>query len=455
MNEEKLKSQIDDEIDIMEILQVLIDGKKIIALFIAICIVVAGIASLVMENINKKSSMIIALNFAGIEKGLNPDNSKFSTMDIISPEIISTAIKNISLDEKVRVSDVRGAISVEPIVPKNVADIVKVQRERGNDYSYNPNQFELNLKSSAIKEGNSSQVLDAIVDAYINRFEEKYSNRTAIANIVKKVNYDDYDYPEITMITRDQMSLMKSYLSEKVSEAPYFKSSSTGMTFQDINKSLDVLDKVDLNKMNSLIMGYNVTKDVNKLVTSYQYRIKTDELEKKKSEEEQSVAKSMLSSYKRPNNTLVISGNETQTQLQTNENNESYYDKLVERATNAGVRATDKASDIAYYTSEINTLWNSKVSLDAKKKAEEEVKIMLKTIQDKVNTWIDIIEQTSKDYYDVKYSNSIVKLSPASMSSDVNIKRNILMGAMLGAIIGAFYVIFRKYWKEAKKRLNK
>ena len=452
MKEENLKKQNDDEIDIIEILQILVDGKKIIAVFAALCILISCFASLAIGSMNKKVSMIISINFTGIEKGLNPDGSKFSAIDIISPDIIANALQNISLSDKIDVSKVRSGVSVKPIVPTNIVDIVKAQRERGNDYIYNPNQFEISLKNSVIKEGNSSQVLDAIVDAYTAVVNEKYSNRTAIGNIVKKVNYDEYDYPEITMITRDQMSIIRSYLNEKISEAPYFKSSSTGMTFQDINKSLDVLDKVDLNRMNSLIMGYNVSKDINKLVTSYQYRIKTDELEKRKSEAEQKVVKEMLNSYKRPNNTLLISGSETQ--MQTSDDKESYYDTLMQRATDAGVRAVDKANDILYYTDEINALWQSKVPADTRKKAEEDVKVMIKSIQTKMNNWIDIVEKASKDYYDVKYARNIVKISPVSADSDVNLKKNITMGAMAGVFIGAFYVLFKKYWMESKKRLN-
>ena len=155
-----------------------------------------------------------------------------------------------------------------------------------------------------------------------------------------------------------------------------------------------------------------------------------------------------MESYKRESSTLLIPG--MSTEGLSMDNSDKYYDKLVERATNAGVESNNKVHDIAYYLNEIEKLKNDNVDSEIKKRAEEDVLALAVTIKAKLLDWIEIINDTADEYYEIKFSKAIMKISPVEIYNDVNMKLNVAISLVLSLMLGVFVVFFREYWRTSK-----
>lgn len=441
-----------DEISLRELIETLLRGKNLIIGFLLVAILLSFGASSYMKENNKTAKIIISLNFNGIESGLNPDNTKFDIQKIKAPAVLMPVIEKLELaDSNLTTDDIRRNISITPIVPTHIVTHIQKQREAGEDFTYFPSEFVIALdinKSKGITPENSREILDTIIDSYSNYFNENYSEESILANAVGSMDYSSYDYPEISRVINNQMSIMKSYLNNRIKESPDFRSTRTGMSFVDIEKSLDIINTVELNRMDSLIGAFNLTKDMEKLIINYEYRIKRDELEKDKKQSELEVSKDMMEIYKRESNTVLITG--MATEGLSMDNSEKYYDKLVERATNAGVDSNNKVHDIEYYLNEIDKLKNDEVDGSIKKRAEADVLELAELIKEKLISWIDIINETSSEYYEVKFSKAIMKVSPVEVYSDTNLKLNVAISFVLALMLGIFVTFFREYWRNTK-----
>lgn len=441
-----------EEISLRELIETLLRGKRLIAGFLAIAIILSIGVSYFMRQNSQKAKIIISLNFNGIEDGLNPDGTKFDIQKIKSPTIVMPVIEMLELEATDITTDViRRSIEIEPIIPTHIVTHIQKQREKGEDFTYFPNEFVISMKTNKSKGLDTSTtklVLDAVIDSFANNFASLYSEEAVLANAIGVIDYDTYDYPEISRVVNNQISIMKSYLGARIIEAPDFRSSKTGMTFLDISKSIDIIESVELNRMDSLIGAFNLTKNMEKLIINYEYKIKKDQLEMDKKQSELSVSKDMMESYKRETSTLLIPG--MSTEGLSMDNSEKYYDKLVERATNAGVESSNKTHDIAYYLGEIEKLKNDNVDNSLKKRAEEDVLALAVTIKGKLLDWIEIINNTAAEYYEVKFSKAIMKISPVEIYNDVNMKLNVAISAVLGLMLGVFVVFFREYWRTSR-----
>ncbi|MSU00251.1 Wzz/FepE/Etk N-terminal domain-containing protein [Tissierella pigra] len=438
-----------EEISLRELIETLLKGKRLIALIVAVTLVLSFGVSFYMKENSQRAKIIISLNFKGIESGLNPDGTKFDIQKIKSPTVLMPVIETLELNEEVTTDSIRRNINITPIVPNHIVTYIQKQREEGQDYTYFPNEFVVTLdvdKSKGITTQNVTEILDSIIDSYGDYFNDNYSEEAVLANAIGTIDYSSYDYPETSRVINNQISIMKSYLNTRIGEAPEFRSTRTGMTFADISKSLDIIDSVELNRMDSLIGAFNLTKNMEKLIINYEYRIKRDELEKNKKQSELSVAKGMMESYKRETNALLIPGMSTEG-LEI-DNSEKYYDKLVEKATNAGVDASNKSHDINYYLNEIEKLKNDDVDIEIKQRAEKDVLELADIIKVKLIEWIDIINETASEYYEIKFSKAIMKISPVEIYNDVNMKLNVAIAGVLGLMLGIFVVFFREYWKN-------
>lgn len=441
-----------EEISLRELIETLLKGKRLIAGFLAIALILSIGASYFMKENSQKAKIIISLNFNGIEDGLNPDGTKFDIQKLKSPSIIMPVIEALELEDTEITTDViRRSISIEPIIPSHIVTYIQKQREQGEDYTYFPNEFVISMKTNKKNDLNASAaklVLDSLIDSFANDFTSLYSEEAVLANAIGSIDYDTYDYPEISKVINNQLSIMKSYLSGKIIEAPDFRSSKTGMTFLDISKSIEIIDAVELNRMDSLIGAFNLTKNMEKLIINYEYKIQKDGLEKNKKQSELAVSKDMMNNYNRESSTVLIPGMSTEG-LEMN-NSEKYYDKLVERATDAGVVASSKGHDINYYLNEINKLKNDTVDSSIKKRSEDDVLALASTIKTKLENWIEVINETASEYYEVKFSKAIMKISPVEIYNEVNMKLNVAISMVLALMLGVFVVFFREYWRTSK-----
>jgi capsular polysaccharide biosynthesis protein len=443
-----------EEISLREVIEVVLKRKWFIAVVTAACILLAGAGSLFLKSASQTAQVYISLNFDGIGNGLNPDGTKFDSNLIKSPAVVQKALDALQLDNtKLSVDKIRRNITIDPMVPEDIVAKIESLREKGQDFTYYPNEFTIKFTVPKGVDGTTGgRILDAVVDAYSDYFYDVYSDKSVLSNSIGKLDYSEYDYPEISTVIRNQISIMTNYLTSKVKESKDFRAKQTGLAFADIIDSIGVISSVDINRMDSIIGAYNLTKDKDKLITSYEYRIKMNDLERAKRVDEAAQSKDMMNNYKRQENIMLIPGmGTTDTNNPQLQDNTSYYDTLTQRATDAGVDATNRLHDNEYLTQEIEKLKTDTVEISQKQAAEKEVLALCDNIRAKIQNWIDLANETAAEYYEVKLNKAIMRLSPVQVQSSVKVVLNVAAALVIGLILGIFIAFFREYWMNSGK----
>lgn len=437
-----------EEISLREIIETVLKGKWILIAVIVVCMLVAPLGAFVLNPVKGQAKAIITLSFKGIENGQNPDGSKFDINKIKSPVVMQKVIEELKLDpNRNSVDTLSNGISIDPIIPDDIVKQTEALMKEGKDLNYFPTKYVITYtfnKSQKISMSTGRNILRSIIENYQEYFNDLYSDKAVLANAIGPLNYDEYDYPEVARVMNNQLNIAISFLSGKAAEAGDFRSKITGMTFKDIQETLTVLRDIDVNRMASLISAVNLTKNKERLITSYEYLIKMDELERAKKESEAKVNQDAMANFKREQNLLLVPGLGNE-KLQT-ENNQSYYDQLAKQATEAGVMAQNYYHEIEFYKQEIEKLRNDVVSAEIKAAAEADVQAMLPGIKQKMEYWINVANQTAADYYEFKYGKSINSVADVQVGPVINLKLITAIGFVLGVMLGLFIVFFREYW---------
>jgi len=454
------------EITLRNIMEVIFRGKWFITLMVIISMLLSMAGYMYLEPYKGSASMIISFNFDGIEKGLDPYGNNFDISKMKAPTVLSKVVNNLGLAKYgISADDLGTNIELVPIIPGDVTEKIKSLEEAKKqniqdvqDYTYYPNRYTVTLsipKSFPIEESKARDILDELYKQYQEYFFYSYSDRSILANAMGPVNYDKYDYPEMSSVIRNQVEIIKNYLTTKNKEigASDFRSKKTGFAFADIIDSIDVLEKVDLQRIDSIIQSYNLTKDKVTLIKLYEHRVQESQLQSQKKADESRIYADMVGKYQKDKKVIILSGaNETQNSVETNETSK-YYDNLMDKSVSAGVTSRNALYDIAYYNAQIARLMKDKIDPALKTKAEKDVLALLPDIKSKLQNWIDVTNNTVQEFYESQlYSKAMTKLSPAEYKGMLSVIAIYLaIGLAGGLAIGILLAFLKAYWRKSSK----
>ena len=298
---------------------------------------------------------IIELNYPGIELGQNPDGTKFDIRQLKSPYVIENALKTLGFnDNGVKLDQVRRNIDITSIIPNDVSQRAETMIKQGHEYVYYPSEFKVTYRiNKAFSYNQGLQLVETIIDEYQTYFYTLYSDIEKIEKTIGTLDYSTYDYPDIVEVINIQIEGIQEFLTNKTEDDSNYKSAQTGYSFQDLNRNFDILRTVDTSKLESLVNAYTLTRDKEKLIKDYEYRVKRMELEQAKKNSEAEEARRLMDQYKKED--LVLIPDSIGKDLRT-DNPESYYNKLAETAITASVEATNLKHEIEYYNKEIARL---------------------------------------------------------------------------------------------------
>lgn len=459
------------EIDLREIIEFILKGKKLIVLFVIAGILLSSMGYIFTRPAKGSVSMIISFNFDGIEKGLDPYGKNFDISKIKSPAVLKEVVGNLELSKyKITEDDIRTNMSLTPVIPGDITQKIKSLEEAKQqgiqdvqEFTYYPNRYLITLgipKSFKISNETARSILDEVFKQYQEYFFYSYSDRSVLSNALGPISYEGYDYPEISDVISNQINIIQNYLmaKNKEMEASNFRSKKTGLAFVDIIDSIDVLRKVDLQRIDSIIGSYNLTKDKDKLIKLYEYRIQQSQLESEKKTDESKIYEDMLNKYQKDKSVLLVSGLGDQSNTLESDQTSKYYDEMMDKSAVAGVSAKNALHDAAYYQTQIEKLKSDTVEISQKEAAEKQVLDLLPDINKKLLNWITLTNDTVQEYYESQlYNSAITKLSPAEYKGNLSgsgIKLYVLIGIAAGLVIGMIIVLSREYWRKGKTVLE-
>ena len=377
-----------------------------------------------------EANIIISLQFNGIEKGLNPDGTRFKYMDIISEDSLRYICKKLKLDYKETLKD---NVYIEPILPSNIVDSIKEKRINGEDYTYYPNEFNIKLKiDKNIDKKYAEKFIKNFSSEYEKYFKYKYQYPfMELKSIIEYFDYDKYDYPEIYMVFQNEFNMIFSYLDVLINDDKNFISSK-GYTFNDIKEAINISKNIEINRIDSLVNGYRLTKDKESLILKYEYMIRKYELDKEKNYNNYENLNTLISIIKNNEKSVIL--NSVGGSLITVKKLDDTYDTVASKATDSKLDASEKEEEIKHLQEEIQKIENSEYKYSEIKKVESEVQKLVNALNTKIEAWINTIMDMSEEYFELKYQDSVMLVKKGEVY-----KKNSLIFSIF-IFIGAFFL---------------
>ena len=214
---------------------------------------------------------VIKYNDSCISEGKTPNNDDFDPYEVVSPDIITSVIKELSLERSV--DSIRSKVEITGIVPEAEAAMKESKTKEGKEYSYFPNTFTIKY-SGAVGESETQviDILDSIVQNYLDAYNANYISQMAIDDVTFEDNIGAYDYIEAINIMDTRIDKIIAMLNNYYIMDTTFRSPKTGLTFSDIQKEYEHLQEYTVAKIMSNIFAGQITKNKTLLLEKYEQR---------------------------------------------------------------------------------------------------------------------------------------------------------------------------------------
>ena len=409
------------ELDLINIFSHMGKQKKLVAYLLALAILVGTAAGALysgFEHLSGKGSFtraLITFEFEGIEKGIDPNGASFDVSMIKSPYVIQPALSELGIPENYA-EKVRQNLSIVGVIPEDAVDkitvIEKISEKDASEYekildvSYFPSQYIIYLyDDGTFGPKELTQILDGILASYKQYFIDTYATNDVLTVTANLLDTGDYDYPEYTELFETQVDIMASYATERMNDAPDFRSSQTGLSFEDIVTALDFVKSVDVARLVSYVESNSLTKNKTRQIEYYNYNIR--ELTNKLSELQTRLDSvvSTISSYEK--DPVVIVSNSDST-LEYGEKNK-YYDDLVTQKITLNKQIAETNTKINKYYLKVNDLQNSNKM--ATQSDFDYADNLISKLRTTVASWVELTETTTQEYYSTTLLSNAVKVS--------------------------------------------
>lgn len=424
--------------------------RKYLMLWIVAAVVFVGAAfgyAGITTHINKASlHALVGFSYNGIEKGLDPAGKNFDPYSIKNPAVIENALTSLGMDTE-QLENIREGITLEGVIPKDVIDRLtkynSVLDTNGNlgaaekilETTYFPTQYHVyfNYSNTSLTETEAVELINAILNEYNNYFYETYGYNESLGNAVSVISYDDYDYSEAIDLFSNNLSILKKYVRQLSNDdQTRFRSSVTGYTFSDLYQSIDTVETIDLDKISSYVSVNNITKDKEAALAYYEYRIKALTRQKTQYEEEIKSYEASITSYEKDQ--IIVFGNGTDDTNTQSTLASKQYDKMIDEKNHIVVNLAETKQRINYYKERQEALKSNNSGSAAASKIQT-VEADLASLNEKVGNLINIVADTSEDYYrNVTFKNAYNVLAPATNTTSDKLSR-IIENAKMPIII--------------------
>ena len=299
------------------------------------------------------ASATLVLTFDGAADGIAPNGVAFDVRDITLDEVISEGLKGASLEGKYTPEQVRPDLVVSGVYPEDMAKQVMHYESLLNFTAnreltigdYHPTTFSIRLYNGfdkSLSKDQLSSLLQSILDAYRARFAKVYAFGLDTDNA--RFVLEDYDYPQQLQIIEEQLDTMSAYALELYEHDPAFRLNGAG--FNDISVRLNTLIDSNISRLNAELTINALTKDPARLLTQYQFEIRSLNNQLEKQTQELAKLDKLIDSYEK-NEIIYLSTTDALTKIDGNSS--ETYDTLIARRKDVADGITDINYQIATY----------------------------------------------------------------------------------------------------------
>ncbi len=424
--------------------------KKLIALMLILAILVGIAAGLIYsgyEHLSGKGSYaraMITFQFEGIDQGLDPNGAAFDVNLIKSPYVIQSALNTLGGYDGNYIENIRRNIDIQGVVPedavekittiKKMAEKDATQYEKLLEVSYFPSQYIIYLyDDGTFTSREMTQILNQILLSYKQYFLDTYGNTNLLTVTSNLLENGNYDYGESVDLVKTQMQIMLTFVTEKMEEAPDFRSSNTGFSFEDIVTSLQFVQSVDLARLTSYVEARSLTKDKSSQIQYYEYMIRETSNKIAEKQTQLEALENTIESYEK-DPVVIVSG--TDSTLEYGEKGE-YYDKMITEKTQISKEIAESNTLLNEYYVKLNNLTSQERA--SSQSEYDYADQLLADLDKKINSWSGIISETTEEYYSTTLYSNAVKIAVVPQyyvdGGIVHIAKNMAMPAGVLALL--------------------
>lgn len=246
------------------------------------------------------SSAIIQYRNSDAVNGMAADGTEIDTTEIYSAEVITKVFEKLgmSYDEN-NMDAIRANVHVEPMQSEEEAAVQEALNEKGEVSEEKPTMYLVSYtvgnKDVQNAAGFSKQILNTMLNVYVETYAKNHVNSEVPLYSVEGVYDRNYDYIEMVELLDQSVERALEQLEYKTDGE--FRSSNTGYTFADLRREFSLLKRMDIPNMYAYVLGNQVTKDQDKLLSKYENRIRTSTLQNDASLSESNGINEIIASY--------------------------------------------------------------------------------------------------------------------------------------------------------------
>lgn len=314
------------------------------------------------------AQVVIRFNDSSIARGKTPDEKDFDPYEIVSPDVITAVINDLSLSDTV--DSIRSRVTITSVIPETEIKIKAAKLEKGEDYSYQANTFSVSYEGKVgASESSSRDILDSLIQNYLAFYQENHAAQAYINDVSFDGDLGDYDYIEIAEIISNRIDSTISSLEGYQLQDEEFRAPSTGLTFTDIKSEYTHLQDYKVSNLFADIYRGQITKNKPLLIEKYTERKEKFELEQKDYAARAELTKSRMNKFAEANKDVPNSYNNTTGQNDDNLaiiddvhsdtygsrqlKTETTYDKLIQKYVSYSKSANNSALDAKHCVSVI------------------------------------------------------------------------------------------------------
>ncbi len=246
------------------------------------------------------ASAIIQYRNEQASQGLAADGTEIDVTEIYSAEVMTKVFEKLELSYSENNMDaIRTGVRVEEVQSEEEAAVQEALNEKGEVAETKPTMYRVSYTVGSRDARNaadfSRQILTAMLNAYVETYAENHVNSEIPLYSVEGIYDKDYDYIEMLELLNDATKRALEQLSYKEDGA--FRSADTGYSFSDLRREFSLISDIDLPNAYAYVLGNQITKDQDTLVSKYENRIKNAVLQNDASAAESGGIEEIIDSY--------------------------------------------------------------------------------------------------------------------------------------------------------------
>lgn len=418
-------------------------------------------------------SVTFALIYPNSEKGKYPDNTRLNIYDLLSEQVLNTAVENYNKEKKekrpeITVEDVAGHIKIVEHISSNLQEEIEAARKNGQAYSYFINEFDVTCPPinrfsftdfqylfGIFPYVDNQLLLEKIYDSYSSYITAEHAEMNIIERLSNKMNFDGYDYLEYTNTLNSQISTYLNYLNAKNSENGAFVSSTTGASFNDLITEFTNLKNYQIYNLSSFVSSSKLAKNTEEFVNIKQTDNESKWIQYLKYQGEADFARKAMLQYDHTfEENIVITGIDEKVGLYQ-ARPKTAYDTITQRALSYEVSAKNLQTDISENDRAVKEYTNTDLSQEERARLVSVADSLITEINQRLSELIQKANATVEDFLKSKSSDYIsstpVKKAYLSLPVLIRCGMMFLLGALLSLIAVVLYELLKDQYRILKK----